>query len=432
MSRVRKRKNAGVVSEFLKEHYGIGWRDISSKLRSALLTELDHVVCNLCGEDSTQPIAQRDKYSLTLTTVMCRNCGLMYLNPRPAASAYRRFYEEGGGAESVYHRRVNFSTIGDLLKVYYGPDFEMDANAREAMRDFMARKGVGIDMKPLAGAKPQPSGHPDGKDEADHKDKSVHLDQYGVYIYEMLKKRVPMGGKVFEPGASHGKMLAPWAKLHGCEATGVEPKREAVQMAKKRYGLDLIQGFADDPAIPESEYDLVLNTRTINHMLDPLGDLRNAWRWLKPDGLLFVDIQDTIEETRYEGFERNVVEIDHPYMFSQRSLNAMVQKAGFRILESGVQDLQSARDWDNREPEVKQIRIVAQKATSAAKVDWPDPMAELAALMTAQLAFDRGLKQREDKDARKKRTKTKKQTSGSRPGFWPFHPRRTVRAWLTR
>jgi SAM-dependent methyltransferase len=184
-------------------------------------------------------------------------------------------------------------------------------------------------------------------------------------------------------------MLQPWKELHGCEATGVEPKIEAVRDAKKRLGLDLLQGFADDPRIPENTYDLVLNARTINHMLDPLGDLCNAWRWLKPDGILFIDIQDTVREARYEGFERNVVEIDHPYMFTQRTLGAMVQKAGFTIVKSEVKDLQSVRDWDNRPPQVKQIRVVARKSTQPVEVDWPDPLAELASLTMAQFEYDR-------------------------------------------
>ena len=209
---------------------------------------------------------------------------------------------------------------------------------------------------------------------------------------------------MFEPGASWGKMLQPWKELHQCEATGVEPKKESVRLAKEVLGIELFQGFADDPRIPADTYDLVFNTRTINHMLDPFGDLRNAWRWLKEGGILYVDIADAIRESQYEGFERNVIEIDHPYMFSLNTLRAMVQKAGFIIIKKEITDLQHVRDWDNRAPQTKQIRITARKSTEPVSVDWPNPLAELAALLQAQLEFDRtqaialaNLKQRYDR-----------------------------------
>jgi SAM-dependent methyltransferase len=404
---MRGRKASGLVSQFLQQQYGIGWRDISSKMRATLLEEVEHVPCNLCGRDEQQTVATRDKYRLPLNTVICRGCGLLYLNPRPTAAIYQRFYEQGGQENSIYHRRIDFSCIDDLLKFYYGPDFAMDERARKAMAKFMADQGIGEDGKSLSSSVAQPpSGQGDENAQGKEAERSGDDDEtcgeevgldvgaerinyYAQHLYDELKDLVPVGGKVFEPGASWGKMLQPWKELHRCEATGVEPKKEAVRLAKEVFGIDLLQGFADDPRIPENTYDLVFNTRTINHMLDPLGDLRNAWRWLKPGGVLLVDIADAIKEAQYEGFERNVVEIDHPYMFSLNTLKTMVQKAGFTIIKQEITDLQQVRDWDNRPPQSKQIRITARKSTDSVVVDWPDPLAELSALLQAQLEFDR-------------------------------------------
>jgi SAM-dependent methyltransferase len=296
---------------------------------------------------------------------------------------------------------VDFSEVDDLLKFYYGPDFVMTESALAAMKKFMADRNIGLKSDQPSTREPddeERAGNPGPAGEDDHDDDEEvdlnlqpgKLDYYGKHIYDELKDFVPVGGKVFEPGASWGKMLLPWKELHGCAATGVEPKKEAVRVAKQRLGIELLEGFADDPRIPENAFDLVINTRTINHMLDPLGDLRNAWRWLKPDGVLFVDIQDAIREARFEGFERNVVEIDHPYMFSLNTLTAMVQKAGFTVIKKEIRDLQQVRDWDDRAPQPKQIRIMARKSIDPVAVEWPDPLAELADLLQAQLEFERG------------------------------------------
>lgn len=401
----RKLKSATVVSGFLKQEYGIGWRDISGKLRSALLADVERVACNLCGQDDPIEIATRDKFDLHLTSVMCRKCGLIYLNPRPTAATYQTFYEQGGAADSVYHRKIDFGDVDTLLRIYYGPDFAMTPSSRDAMQDYMRKQAVEVDGSPIT-TDEEPI-------ETMVASSERKVDYYASHIYEEVKRFVPRGGKVFEPGASAGKMLWPWKKLHDCEVGGVEPKKEAVLEAKREYDIELIAGFADDPRVPQDTYDLVMNTRTINHMLDPLGDLRRAWSCLKADGVLLVDIQDATRETRYEGFERNVVEIDHPYMFSLSTLSAMVQRAGFIIVERKVVDLQSVRDWDTRAPQQKQIRIVARKTIEPPVIDWPDPLTELAGLLGAQLEFDRKLSAREQlvaerKRKRKQRERTKK------------------------
>jgi SAM-dependent methyltransferase len=394
----RHRKHSSVVSQFIREQYGIGLKDIYSKTRAVLLEEVESVSCNLCGSDERELVAERDKYKLSLNTVMCRKCGLIYLNPRPTARAYQKHYEQGGQEDSTYHRRIEFENVESLLKFYYGSDFRMDHKARAAMDKYMAKHGVERDRLRHAAERAAAKARANGKrpDVGESSGKSGTaapggraLDYYGKHLYEQVKDYVPVGGKVFEPGASWGKLLLPWKVLHGCEVTGVEPKKAAVQAAKDRLGIELMQGFANDPRIPENTYNLVFNSRTINHMLDPLGDLRNAWRWLKPGGIVFVDIADATQETRFEGFERNVVEVDHPYMFSMNTLSAMVQKAGFVIVKKELLDLQSVREWDDRDPQTKQIRIIARKSLEPVPVDWPDPLTELARLARAQQEFDR-------------------------------------------
>ena len=381
---MRPRKHAKRVSDFLRRQYGIGWKDISAKLRSRLLEDMETVPCNLCGQTSSIDVARKDKFGLTLTTVICTNCGLLFLNPRPTAVSYRNFYEGGGGKDSIYHRQVDFDHVEDLLKIYYGDAFAMDPDAKAALAKYRqtveAANPIGqADQLALA------------KAEKETDINLVGIDYYAQHIYDLLKDHVPRGGRVFEPGASWGKMLVPWKVLHDCEISGVEPKAESVRIAKERLGIELFQGFADDQSLPENAWDLVINTRTINHMLDPFGDLRHAWRWLKDGGILFVDIQDAIKEAGYEGFERNVVEIDHPYMFSLNTLTAMVQKAGFEVLERDIAELQSVRDWDNRPPEYKQIRIIARKSSAPVTVDWPEPLRELADLVGSELAYDERL-----------------------------------------
>ena len=114
-----------LIGEYLKQQYGLSLREVYSRLRCGMLEDMEHVGCNLCGSDQPIEIAQRDKYGLELTTVMCRKCGLLYLNPRPTARSYTKFYSEGGSEEGVYHVSLAFGNIEGLLMRYYGPQFRM-------------------------------------------------------------------------------------------------------------------------------------------------------------------------------------------------------------------------------------------------------------------------------------------------------------------
>ena len=85
-----------LLRDFLRRRYDLSIGRVYAKLRTVLLEDMEHVPCNLCGSNDSVEIAHRDKYDLPITSAICRNCGLMYLNPRPTTASYGRFYTEGG------------------------------------------------------------------------------------------------------------------------------------------------------------------------------------------------------------------------------------------------------------------------------------------------------------------------------------------------
>jgi SAM-dependent methyltransferase len=55
---------------------------------------MTHVTCNICGRDETDPIAEQNSHRV----VGCKNCGLVYVNPRPAPDELILLYND-------YHQR---------------------------------------------------------------------------------------------------------------------------------------------------------------------------------------------------------------------------------------------------------------------------------------------------------------------------------------
>src|SRR5215510_15255439 len=48
--------------------------------------------CNLCGAGKFVILTHRDRYGYPAQAHACRQCGLVFLNPRLTAEAYARFY----------------------------------------------------------------------------------------------------------------------------------------------------------------------------------------------------------------------------------------------------------------------------------------------------------------------------------------------------
>jgi len=51
--------------------------------------DLEFVNCQLCGADSAKKLLSIDKFCY----VKCRNCGLVYLNPRPSPDLLNDIYQ---------------------------------------------------------------------------------------------------------------------------------------------------------------------------------------------------------------------------------------------------------------------------------------------------------------------------------------------------
>src|SRR4051812_41405549 len=63
--------------------------------------------CNLCGASTFVVLTHRDRYGYPAQAHACRQCGLVFLNPRLTAEGYGRFY---GGVYrplvSAFHGRL--------------------------------------------------------------------------------------------------------------------------------------------------------------------------------------------------------------------------------------------------------------------------------------------------------------------------------------
>ncbi len=151
-----------------------------------------------------------------------------------------------------------------------------------------------------------------------------------------LEKIKAPAGKLLDVGAYTG-IFVEIAAQHGWEAYGVEPSHWAVEQARER-GLRMIEGTMASPELPDASFDVVTMWDVIEHVTDPLGEIRQAHRLLKPGGLLVVHTMDidSLFARVMDGRWPWLMEM-HIYYFSQRTLRLMLEKSGFTVVRSSAQ-----------------------------------------------------------------------------------------------
>ena len=244
---------------------------------------MEYVQCNLCGQDETlvrfpstltaEALPQTvDAFRCTspgygrhFTIVQCKNCGLVYTNPRLDGRQIINSYE----------------AVEDPLYIE-----ERDGRVLTFERH----------LKPLE------------------------------------KLHAPPG-KLLDVGAYTG-VFVEIAAQHGWDAWGLEPGHWAVEQARL-HGLNMIEGTLARSGLEDQSFDVVTLWDVIEHLTDPFGEIQQTYRVLKSGGLLVIHTMDI--ESVFARVMRSrwpwLMEM-HVYFFSHRTLTAMLEKAGFKVIRS--------------------------------------------------------------------------------------------------
>lgn len=140
------------------------------------------------------------------------------------------------------------------------------------------------------------------------------------------------GGKILDVGCHLGMFLEV-ARENGWDTTGVEPSRWSVERARER-GLDVQHGTLDTVSLEPDSFDVVTTWDVIEHLVDPLAELKRMHQVLKPNGLLALSTMDVdalfprLARRRWPWYMQM-----HLVYFSRRTLHNMLTKAGFRVVE---------------------------------------------------------------------------------------------------
>ena len=171
--------------------------------------------------------------------------------------------------------------------------------------------------------------------EADRERRWRHATTYSD-ICDAISKHTT-GKRILDVGCGTGEFLG-YAHEHGFDAVGVEPSKEAAQMARSQ-GLVIHQGVLEDLVSSGVEpFDAVIFLNVLEHVRNPAEMIKTAKKIIKPRGLICAMVPNDFSEMQLaaqDHLEKEpwwVVAPDHINYFDFKSIRSFMETLGFEIV----------------------------------------------------------------------------------------------------
>jgi SAM-dependent methyltransferase len=155
---------------------------------------------------------------------------------------------------------------------------------------------------------------------------------FGELEGELLQRAAAEGRKaeVIDIGCATGALLGV-LRERGWRCRGIEIS-PAAEHARRERGLEVSGLPLEENHFQEGVFDLALASHLIEHLNDPAGLVREAHRILRPGGRFLVTTPNIagFQARLFGGRWRSAI-FDHLYLFSRRTLGALLEGAGFTV-----------------------------------------------------------------------------------------------------
>lgn len=158
--------------------------------------------------------------------VQCKNCGLLFVNPRPGQAAIRKLF----------------------LNEYIESEERVSEHFTDWRHDSLKREAA------------------------------------------LVQELLPAGGRLLDLGTASGAFLGFFCGQDHWHVEGIEPSAYAARSASERYGVPVHPGFLQDRQYPDNSFDVVTSLDAFMFHPQPQEDLAEIARILRPGGLLAVEI----------------------------------------------------------------------------------------------------------------------------------------------
>lgn len=157
------------------------------------------------------------------------------------------------------------------------------------------------------------------------------LDRYKNYV-EFLKPFLQRADAIVDVGCGKGQFVKYLIDNGFVNASGFELDKRMVEIATKQ-GIPVHEGSAFGFTYNHDSIDLMIYTHVFEHLLDPDSVIRQASKYLKTNGLLFIEVPDASNYSGARVFDFFwLTTIEHINHFSSHYLELLLAKHGFELI----------------------------------------------------------------------------------------------------
>jgi len=141
-------------------------------------------------------------------------------------------------------------------------------------------------------------------------------------------------GRLLDVGASSGGLVKQ-ALDRGFDAYGLEPAADICQMARDAHGVTMYCGSLAEQSFPEASFDILALHDVLEHMFEPVEEIREMRRVLVPGGLLVIETPTTSSLNFPDrGVDWSTISpLEHVHLFNERNAERILVENGFRIVD---------------------------------------------------------------------------------------------------
>lgn len=206
----------------------------------------------------------------------CDNCGLAYLNPRPAAASMPAFYEDSG-----YQPFVSTQSRLNLLDKFY-----------------------------------------------------CYVREHALSHKRRLIQKYQSPGHLLDIGCGTGEFLHEMQQ-HNWRVEGVEKDAAAAEFAHKAYQLKVLTENFNEINYLKKSFDVITLWHVLEHLYDPVATLRHAKEILRDDGIILVAVPDiaSFDARFYQNYWVALDAPRHLTHFEPHSFLRLCGRVGLKIVK---------------------------------------------------------------------------------------------------
>lgn len=277
----------------------------SGKAPSRLVWE--RVSCPLCGERDEELVltkrSQPDGNEFRL--VRCRECGLGYVNPRPAPESIKQFYpaDYSPYLAPPSRKEGSWQRLRDrleqrVLEREHGYPVRTAASWWEILAARLLSRWIGPG-----------------------RDSLTSLPYHGE-------------GRLLDFGCGSG-WFAERMRRRGWRVEGIDFSEDAARHAEQTYGFHVHTGSLPHPDVPEQSFDVINMGSVLEHVHQPHAIIGAAVKVLKPGGMLAISVPN-FASWAVERFGAHAYSMDlprHLLFLNPATMRRLLQSHGLRVTQ---------------------------------------------------------------------------------------------------